>query len=40
MRSADFPGHALIVGTTLAAILGAILLTAFMGVASGKKRYA
>jgi uncharacterized membrane protein YeaQ/YmgE (transglycosylase-associated protein family) len=40
MRSAGFPGHASIFSTTLAAILGAILLTAFVGVASGKERYA
>jgi uncharacterized membrane protein YeaQ/YmgE (transglycosylase-associated protein family) len=40
MRSASFPGHALILSTTLAAILGAILLTAFVGVVSGKRRYA
>jgi uncharacterized membrane protein YeaQ/YmgE (transglycosylase-associated protein family) len=37
MRSAGFPG---IFGTTLVAILGAILLTASVGVASGKERYA
>ncbi len=40
MRSAVFPAHTLTISTTLAAILGAILLTTFIGVASGKKRYA
>lgn len=39
MHTTVFAGHALIFSTTLAAILGAILLTAFIGVASGKKRY-
>ncbi len=40
MRTLGFPGHAGIFDTTLVAIFSAILLTAFMGVASGKKRYA
>jgi uncharacterized membrane protein YeaQ/YmgE (transglycosylase-associated protein family) len=37
MRSTGSPGYAGIFYTTLVAILSAILLTAFMGVAGGKK---
>ncbi len=40
MRSLGFSGQRGMVYTMLVAILGAVILTAFIAVASGRKRYA
>jgi len=40
MRSAGFSGQGGMIYTTLVAILGAVILTVLIGLASGRRRYA